>query len=464
MAEVTLTIKSPDGARRVLLSGSRLTVGRGENAELCIEDRGLSRLHASIHREGDKVWVVDDGSTNGTFVNGASVPDAGTLLADGDELRLGDNTLISVGILENGQDGAAPQSDASSPNFRLILSVALVGAFIISLAAVIGSRLLTTQAETSDTAVKKSEAAPKNSATPPGPPGEGAELSSGPSANRSGEDAGPVPPGDSNSLASQATQPPAAPLSSEPARLKLYKDMTDKERLEFIDRSAQVITVKMSNSARSEVFDEFVLLQIKRWADSYSRSRSKTGLWGVDIGVIFNRAINYAPYISRCFNQQEVPAIVGLYIVWIETAYVNVNYENKAHAMGLFQFIPGTAVMYGVDPSERTNVEKMAPAAARYMKDRIARFGGDTKGVALAIANYNRGGTPADLRKIIDAENPDRSFWTLMANKEKLNHYFQNENVDYVPRFFAAAIIGENPRVFGVQMNPLSSYVVEPGK
>jgi hypothetical protein len=39
-----------------------------------------------------------------------------------------------------------------------------------------------------------------------------------------------------------------------------------------------------------------------------------------------------------------------------------------------------------------------------------------------------------------------------------LDQTFRDENVYYVPRFFAAAIIGENPTVFGVQMEPLSSY------
>jgi hypothetical protein len=37
---------------------------------------------------------------------------------------------------------------------------------------------------------------------------------------------------------------------------------------------------------------------------------------------------------------------------------------------------------------------------------------------------------------------------------------FRNENAGYVPRFFAAAIIGENPRAFELQMVPLSSLAV----
>jgi hypothetical protein len=49
-----------------------------------------------------------------------------------------------------------------------------------------------------------------------------------------------------------------------------------------------------------------------------------------------------------------------------------------------------------------------------------------------------------------------RNFWTLFANRHKLDATFQNESVGYVPAFFAAAIIGENPSAFSLNMPPLS--------
>ncbi len=36
---------------------------------------------------------------------------------------------------------------------------------------------------------------------------------------------------------------------------------------------------------------------------------------------------------------------------------------------------------------------------------------------------------------------------------------FNNENIKYVPKFFATAIIGENPQDFGVNLQPLSTYI-----
>ena len=56
----------------------------------------------------------------------------------------------------------------------------------------------------------------------------------------------------------------------------------------------------------------------------------------------------------------------------------------------------------------------------------------------------------------------NRSFWTLIANKNILQggagKQFNAENIKYVPKFFAAAIVGENPQDFGVTLQPLSSY------
>ncbi len=67
--EVTLIIHSVDGAREVPLTGSRLTLGRTEPADVVINDQSLSRVHASINRDGDRVWIIDEGSTNGSLVN-----------------------------------------------------------------------------------------------------------------------------------------------------------------------------------------------------------------------------------------------------------------------------------------------------------------------------------------------------------------------------------------------------------
>jgi hypothetical protein len=79
---------------------------------------------------------------------------------------------------------------------------------------------------------------------------------------------------------------------------------------------------------------------------------------------------------------------------------------------------------------------------------------------ALALLAYNRGGDrlTRDLGVLITDQNKKCSICALTADRSKLDETFRNESVFYVPRFFAAAIIGENPQMFGLQMQPLSSH------
>src|SRR5260370_1010349 len=124
MLEVKLTIETPNENREYVFDGDHVTIGRGEQADLAIDDTGLSRVHASIHREGDRVWILDEASTNGTSVNGTPVSQVGTPLFDGDEIMLGE-TAILVTITEQAKVQTQPQQKAQEacrlekPAFRL---------------------------------------------------------------------------------------------------------------------------------------------------------------------------------------------------------------------------------------------------------------------------------------------------------------------------------------------------------
>ena len=83
-----------DGAS-VALQGNRITAGRLEACDLTISDSTVSREHAAFVRRGDRWWVIDLGSTNGTKVNGRRA--AEHPLAAGDEVELGDALLQFVG-------------------------------------------------------------------------------------------------------------------------------------------------------------------------------------------------------------------------------------------------------------------------------------------------------------------------------------------------------------------------------
>jgi hypothetical protein len=77
--------------KRTVVSGSKMTIGRGKDCDLVLEDPNVSRRHAEISEQNDG-WVVTDlGSTNGIKVNGHRVEQAA--LEPGDELTLGVSKL-----------------------------------------------------------------------------------------------------------------------------------------------------------------------------------------------------------------------------------------------------------------------------------------------------------------------------------------------------------------------------------
>lgn len=139
-------------------------------------------------------------------------------------------------------------------------------------------------------------------------------------------------------------------------------------------------------------------------------------------------------------------------------------------AKGIWQFIPSTAVYYGLrtgpllhmrrpDPrDERHHFGRSTLAAARYLRDIY-----DTEAQAsglLVIASYNWGERRVNelIRKM--PENPrDRNFWRLLAS---YRNEIPQETYDYVFHIFSAAVIGENPRLFGFDFdNPLGAIEEE---
>ena len=85
----TLLVVEPPamaGVEYTLVEG--LSVGRGGDADIVLDDTFLSTRHASFEQHDGHWTVVDHGSTNGTFVNGARV-EGSAYISAGDRLQLG---------------------------------------------------------------------------------------------------------------------------------------------------------------------------------------------------------------------------------------------------------------------------------------------------------------------------------------------------------------------------------------
>jgi|WetSurSiteA1Bulk_404760.scaffolds.fasta_scaffold109276_2 pSer/pThr/pTyr-binding forkhead associated (FHA) protein len=73
-----------------------ISIGRDEGCEICLADDPLvSRRHALIEKEGEHYYVMDKGSTNGTYLNGNPIPKCErVLVASGDVITVGKTSLV----------------------------------------------------------------------------------------------------------------------------------------------------------------------------------------------------------------------------------------------------------------------------------------------------------------------------------------------------------------------------------
>lgn len=240
---------------------------------------------------------------------------------------------------------------------------------------------------------------------------------------------------------------------------KLYQQMTPAERVAFVSARARSIAREMSGNDYQ--FTPAFEMTIQKQVDFYVQ-RIGGDQGGRGTAAMFERGQSSASTINGIFKKNKVSPLIGLYIPAIESAYNNIQSPNEAGSLGMFQFTIKTGERFGLTAGDLLDVEKSADAAARYIMRSMKTFKGDPMKEALAILSYNRGAgnVERDLALLVTNENGACSICVLTENSSRLDATFQNENVYYVPRFFAAAIIGENPQAFGLQTQPLSSFEV----
>jgi pSer/pThr/pTyr-binding forkhead associated (FHA) protein len=80
----------PNEGQRVIIEGDGVYIGRDKKmAEVVVNDSRVSKRHVRIVPRGGKVWAIDQGSTNGTFVGGQRITEV--QLKKGDAIVLADN-------------------------------------------------------------------------------------------------------------------------------------------------------------------------------------------------------------------------------------------------------------------------------------------------------------------------------------------------------------------------------------
>jgi predicted component of type VI protein secretion system len=82
-----------DGRPHQLKPGKNV-LGRGAEADIVVDDPGVSRKHAEVHFDNGQVRLVDLGSTNGTFVDGERVSSV-MMLREGSTITMGRSRITA---------------------------------------------------------------------------------------------------------------------------------------------------------------------------------------------------------------------------------------------------------------------------------------------------------------------------------------------------------------------------------
>lgn len=159
------------------------------------------------------------------------------------------------------------------------------------------------------------------------------------------------------------------------------------------------------------------------------------GFWGNQVKLFYQRAHYWFPVIEPILKRENIPDDFK-YLAVVESGLVN-NLVSRSGASGFWQFIPSTAIKYGLEINEnvdeRFDVEKSTIAACRYFKEAYKTLGSYT----LVAASYNLG-INGMVRRINEQGN--ENYYDLILNKETSKYLF---------RALAAKSLLQNPKKYG---------------
>lgn len=159
------------------------------------------------------------------------------------------------------------------------------------------------------------------------------------------------------------------------------------------------------------------------------------------------RASRYLYHTVKEAERRGMPTELALLPV-IESSY-DPSATSSAAAAGLWQFIPSTGKIYGLQQSgsydARRDVVESTRAAYEFLGSLYNQFGS----WELALAAYNAG--PGRVQQAINrnaAAGLPTDYWSLKLPQETMN---------YVPRFLAVAQIVKDQKTYGITLPPIAN-------
>ena len=151
------------------------------------------------------------------------------------------------------------------------------------------------------------------------------------------------------------------------------------------------------------------------------------------------RSHEYLPYIRKTFEENGLPGDLA-YVSLIESGFSTRAY-SRTGAAGLWQFMRGTGVKYGLKVNwwidQRRDPYLSTRSAALYLRDLYDEF----QSWDLALAAYNAGeGRVANAV----ARCGTKDYWQIRRTRA-----LSSETRNYIPKLIAAALIAKNPEKYG---------------
>ena len=461
-----------------------------ENTVSFPDNSNISRHHADIEFKGGRFVLTDLGSSNGTTINGQPI-EGETVLNDGDFITLGNSVIVEFIVEDATPDDAEdeemaesssipeaiPASESSKSKFPVILGVtgavcglAVVFAVAAALVYVSGSgtsgcdaqaRILSpTQGEVifQETEVKidvvnsacvgtvrltlngqtiaEMNVAPYTAQIDPK---NYPELADGGLYNLRVEleDAqGNLLP-QTREVAVQIetkeiTKPSVTPTPAGTTPTPVIASGKQPTLIDVQKMSAAVVGKFTGGSFKYNLSNQEFLTEVRKRTAEYSSSEG-----------YFTRASQYRDVINQSFVRDKALDASLPYLLAMSRSKFNLDRQSGE---GLWQMSNdfATANAYNVVCGESANLSDAtqdcaAKVAALYMEDLVVKtFDGD---IVLAVAAFGKSAQEAlTWKQNLPAERSD--FWKAIADPAQR---------EQVARFFAAAIVAENPQRFGLK-------------
>ncbi len=208
------------------------------------------------------------------------------------------------------------------------------------------------------------------------------------------------------------------------------------DEIEIIGQEQAKVPRGMNDSLTDNIPEEYAPA-VQKWIEFYLR-------YPKTISQFISRGAKYKPMIERILRDQGLPTDF-YYLAMIESGF-EPKAKSNAKAVGIWQFISGTAKRYGllVDfyVDERQDPVRATVAAGLYLNDLNNVF----QSWYLTMAAYNAGEV-----RIMNAimKGKSRDFWSLGSSG-----LLPQETMEYVPKFIAVALMAKNPSKYGLEVVP----------